>query len=297
MGTDVEVLGPAVGTFDRALAVVRRRFRVDDGRYSRFRRDSELSRINRRAGRWTPVSSELEAVLSYALEAARRTDGLVDPTVLRALEAVGYDRDFDEVLAGARGRLHPPAPCGRWRDTILRDGRVLLPTGVGIDLGGLAKGWTVDRAAHEAIGTGLRWVTVNAGGDLRVLGDAPPVTVAVEDPDDPDASLLELRLRTGAIATSSVAKRSWGPGAHHLIDPRTGRPVDGDVVQATVWAPRAVNAEVLAKELVLRGDPTPAEHGAVVVSHGGDVIVTFDIADAIDEAPMPRDRPNDRIAA
>ena len=149
------------------------------------------------------------------------------------MEAIGYDRDFDEVLAGARGMLHPPTPCGRWRDVTLRGDILRVPAGVGIDLGGIAKGWTADLAATGALETGLPWVVVNAGGDLRILGDAPAIDVAIEDPEDRAAEIGRLSIREGGLATSSIRSRSWGPGIHHVIDPtdrgsRGDRPPAGD---------------------------------------------------------------------
>ena len=275
MGTGVELLGPGGDAFDVARTAVVRRFTEDERRFSRFRGDSELSSVNRSAGTWTVISEELETVLRAAIEAATRSGGRFDPTVLGALEAAGYDRDYDEVLAGARAALHPAEPCGRWRDIELAPGRVRLPEGVGIDLGGLAKGWTVDAAAWAAVGAGLRWAMVNAGGDLRIVGDAPPLPVSIEDPDAPGTSILIVELATGALATSSVATRAWGPNAHHLIDPRTGRPAATDVVQATTWAPTCAEAEIVAKDLVLRGSDAAGATEAVVVTRGGDVLVSF----------------------
>ncbi len=273
MGTDVEVLVGAgdASTFSRATAVVDRVFSSWDRRCSRFRDDSELTRVNRAAGRTTRVSSELAELVAAALGAAERTEGRFDPTVLDAVLAAGYDRDFDELLAGARGSLRPARPCGRWPEVRL-DGRLLrLPEDVGLDLGGIAKGWAVDRAAEAAATAGPAWVLVNAGGDLRLAGRPPRdgLDVGVEDPEDPDAELLRLRLHGGALATSSITRRAWGPGLHHLIDPATGRPASNGVLQATVWAPTAAEAEVAAKDALLRGERALADTLGVLVTDDG----------------------------
>jgi thiamine biosynthesis lipoprotein len=134
MGTGVEVLAAASEAPERfADAVVRVRdtFERLERRCSRFRADSELTRVNRRAGRPTRVSPELAELLSHALAAARRTEGRFDPTVLDAVVAAGYDRDFDEILAGARAALRPPRPCGRWREVRLDGDLLELPRGSG----------------------------------------------------------------------------------------------------------------------------------------------------------------------
>jgi thiamine biosynthesis lipoprotein len=274
MGTDIEVLGPRAGFAD-ALDTIARRFATEERRFSRFRGDSELTRINRSAGHPTTISSTMGTVLRASLDAAQRTEGRFDPTVLHALEAAGYDRDFDEILAGARGELHPAEPCGRWREIALDAGRVVLPPDIGIDLGGFVKGWTADAAAGDALATGIAWIAVNAGGDLRVDGAAPALRVKVEDPGDPSVTLVTLEMSTGALATTSVVKRAWGPDAHHVIDPRSGRPATSDVLQATVWAPTCAEAEVLAKDVLLLGAPAAAAHEAVVVTRDGDVVVSF----------------------
>ena len=259
MGTHVTLLGPADGNpvaFARATHRVRTRFEREESRFSRFRADSELTRVNARAGQPTLVSGAFADLVSFALDAAGRTSGRFDPTVLDAMVAAGYDRDFDEVLAGARAILHPTRPCGRWKDVVL-DGRALtLPPGTGLDLGGVAKGWAVDRAATDALGEGLPWAVVNAGGDLRISG-APPsegTAVGIEDPDAPEEDLLRIVLVEGALATSSIRRRAWGAELHHLIDPTTGAPARTGVAQATVWAPTCAEAEVLAKDALLEGE-------------------------------------------
>ena len=282
MGTDVSVIldddrTPAsVG--DRAIVEVERIFVTEEQRCSRFRGDSEVSRANAAAGSTVALSEPLAELVRFSLRQAAESDGLFDPTVLGAIVAAGYDRDFDEVLAGARDALRPPVPCGRWREVELRGRELLLPSGVGLDLGGVAKGWTVDRAAVAAVAAGARWAIVNAGGDLRIAGDAPPIEVAVDDPTDPTASITRLSVTAGAIATSSTARRSWGPGLHHLIDPRTGAPSETGIVQATVWAPTCALAEIAAKRSLLQGELGPQP--TVLVTDDGEVRMNLESMEA-----------------
>jgi thiamine biosynthesis lipoprotein len=278
MGTQIEVLAddetdPIV--FDAAVASVTRIFEREEARFSRFREDSELSRVNRSTGRWVEVSRPFADVVARAIEGAERTDGLFDPTVLEALEAAGYDRDFASVDGHEYRTPLAPVPCGGWERIELRDGCVRLPAGVGLDLGGLAKGWTADLAAEAIVAAGLRWVIVNAGGDLRIAGDAPPQEIGIEDPDDRREVLCVVRIDGGAIATTSVTQRRWGPGLHHLIDPRIGLPAATPVVQATVWAPTCAGAEISSKRAALQGIEALEELSAVVVLATGEIVTNL----------------------
>jgi FAD:protein FMN transferase len=179
------------------------------------------------------------------------------------------------VLAGARAVLSPPEPCGRWRDVRLEGDVVTVPMGAGLDLGGLAKGWTVDRAAEGALDAGLEWAVVNAGGDLRIAGASPVIDVAVEDPEARDAEILRLGLEAGALATSSITRRSWGPHRHHLIDPSTGRPADTGVLQATVLAPTCAEAEVRSKDALLAGDDALSRTTGILVMQDGTIVTNL----------------------
>jgi thiamine biosynthesis lipoprotein len=278
MGTQIEVLAdddtdPIV--FEAAAASVARIFEREESRFSRFREDSELSRVNRSAGSWVEVSDPFADVVAMAIRGAERTGGLFDPTVLQALEAAGYDRDFASVDGhDDRARL-APVPCGGWERIELRDARVRLPSGVGLDLGGLVKGWTADLATEAVVAAGLPWAIVNAGGDLRMAGEAPPQEIGIEDPDDRREVLCVVRIDGGAFATTSVTQRRWGKGQHHLIDPRIGLPAATPVVQATVWASTCAEAEVSSKRAALQGLDALEELSAVLVLATGEIVTNL----------------------
>ena len=296
MGTRVTVIAPersSTAAVDRVTRRIERIFAREDERFSRFRPDSELTAVNDRAGTWVRVSEPFARLTRRALRAAEETDGLFDPTVLRALKAAGYDRDFDEVRERGEAEdaelqeirrdfrklmIERSTACGAWREIELNGDRIRLPEGAELDFGGIAKGWTVDLAAASV--RDLPWAIVDAGGDLRLVGDVPDegLDVAIEDPHAVGAEALRLRLADGALATSSVTVRAWGPASHHLIDPRTSRPALTGVVQATVWAPTCTDAEVWSKAALLTGpsilDRLPGslvlETGAIVTSFPGD---------------------------
>jgi FAD:protein FMN transferase len=275
MGTTVTLMGPEDPAFPAAVRSVESVFDREERRFSRFRGDSELTRVNAATGAWTAITPLFEAVVRFALTKAAETGGAFDPTVLDAVIAAGYDRTFDEVIAGARGALHPARPCGRWPEVQMREGAILLPEGVGLDLGGVVKGYTADLAAVGAVTTGLGWALVNAGGDLRIEGEAPELRIGIEDPDDPSTTLAELHLRGGGLASSSVRSRAWGEGLHHVIDPRTGAPAASEAIQATVWAPTCAEAETLATWALLLGPEAASSLPCAIVTREGEVVISF----------------------
>ena len=221
------------------------------------------------------MSAGFERLVRFSLRQADRTEGLFDPTVLHAMIAAGYDRDYDEVLAGARGVLHPPQPCGRWAEIELRAGGLRLPADVGLDFGGVAKGWAADLAAEAAVHSGLPWALVSAGGDLRIAGDCIGIEVAIEDPWLATEEVARIRLTNGALASSSTTRRAWGPGLHHVIDPRTGAPSDAAALQATVWAPTCAEAETLATWAILVGPPALDTVPGAIATTDGSLVMNF----------------------
>jgi FAD:protein FMN transferase len=302
MGTLAKVIAPDISSplgytarsveFEDACRIVERTFEERDRRFSRFRDDSELAKVNECAGRWTRVSEEFLTILQMSLDAARETDGLFDPTVLPALVAAGYDRDFSDIVVQARFAAHTPTSTGRWSDVEILGNRLRMPGGVALDFGGIAKGWTVDTAV-ERVSDLLPWVLVDAGGDLRIVGDVPEagLEVAVEDPSDQSREVVRLHLRSGALATSSITSRAWGPNLHQLIDPRTWKPAATDVLQATVWAATCADAEVGSKWALLSGSEMLERVYATLVFEDGSVVTnlpTTEIAGGADLRPERR---------
>ena len=255
MSTDVELVAFGPDARRRVLRAERWLYAFE-GRYGRFLPTSELARLNRGAGRPVRASPGLCALVSDALAFAYRSDGLFDPTLLGALADAGYDRSFTLLPASRPARPAQPRIAG-WRDVSLDASTrlITLPAGVGLDLGGIAKGWAVDRLATLLGAPCL----VNAGGDVYVAGrpdDVPAWIVGVEDLFAPQRDLALLALQDRGVATSTSLKRRWrqaGRWAHHLIDPRSGRPSESDAVQVTAVAATATLADYQAKVALLRG--------------------------------------------
>lgn len=282
MGTDCHVVVVGGGPVDLDLA--RDRVEELESKWSRFRADSELSRVNTRPGRPVRVSAETVAVVAAALAAWHTTNGRFDPTVLDALEAAGYDRSFADGLDRPDGPGVPrPVPgCADIElDAIV--GALTVPSGIRLDLGAIAKGFAADLVAAELIARSAAGALVNIGGDLRAIGTGPTGdgwTVAIDHV--PGAAVV---VSNGGLATSSTTRRRWrrgGSDQHHVIDPATGRPAVIGERTATVFAPTAARAEVLATAALLAG-PGAVEllsaHGAsgIVVGPGGAVSTTADL--------------------
>jgi FAD:protein FMN transferase len=254
MGTEVEAVLPAGNA--GAAARVERLFGEWERRLSRFRPASDLARLNAANGRPVPVGPLLHAVLRQALGAAEATDGVFDPCLGRQLEDAGYAGSFADRAAWPAAADAPPEPGGAWKDvSVDADGRVRLPAGVRLDLGGIAKGMAVDAALEVLAIAGAPAALVSAGGDLAVLGALPGGDgwpVQVDGPDRP----VTVELRVGALATSSTRRRRWRAGdelRHHLLDPRTGAPARSGLDQVTVAAATCREAEVAAKVALILG--------------------------------------------
>ncbi len=240
--TDQAALGAARAIADAELAAV-------DLACSRFRPDSELSRLNSSGGELTAVSELFAALIAEALRAAELTDGDVDPTCGQALISAGYDRDFAELRAGDRavrqGPRPPPGPCrppgprrppgpslpaghGRpasrpapvpgWRSVWLDPARpaARLARGAQLDLGATAKAWAADRCAAMVAARAGCGVLVSLGGDVAVAGPPPGDGWQVRVTDDHAAAADEpgqtVTIRSGGLATSSTTVRTWTAG-------------------------------------------------------------------------------------
>jgi thiamine biosynthesis lipoprotein len=256
-------LSPAVAAVERVVAEF-------DHACSRFRDDSELTALNAKAGSAVRVGPVLLEAVSVALRAARLTGGDVDPTVGGALIALGYDRDFAalERSGAALGGTRAVASIPGWRTVHVdpEQGTIRTAPGVILDLGATAKALAADRAAAEACAAADCGVLVSFGGDLAIAGPAPAEGWRVRVTDDHragvDAPGQWISLRSGGLATSSVAVRRWrtvgGGSAHHLVDPATAQPADGVWRTVSVTAASCLDANIASTAAIIRGEPAVA---------------------------------------
>jgi thiamine biosynthesis lipoprotein ApbE len=296
LGTSVVLRLTDPAALPRARALVERELEQIDRACSRFRTDSDLSRVNAHAGgRPVRVSPLLIEALQLALRAAELTEGDVDPTVGAALVLAGYDRDWrllerpgdsqegetsedlgptPPVLRAARRSGHdspePPVLRAQLRSgyrTVELDPAlqtIRIPGGIMLDLGATAKAWAADRAAravHAAEGCG---VLVSLGGDIATAGAAPvdgwQIHVTDDHRDGADAPGQTISIAAGGLATSSVAVRRWRRGAttmRHIIDPALGAPARGPWRTASVAAADCADANIASTAALVRGERAP----------------------------------------
>jgi FAD:protein FMN transferase len=253
-----------------ARAAVERELDAIDRACSRFRADSDLSRVNASAGRAVRVSPLLVEALAVALRAAEFTHGDVDPTVGSALVLAGYDRDWrllDPPLDGPATTRITAHVRGTWRSVALdrAGGIVRVPAGVKLDLGATAKAWAADRAARAAARAGDCGALVGIGGDIATSGLAPAggwrIRVTDDHRSDPSAPGQTISIRSGGLATSSTTVRRWshdGHTMHHIIDPRTGAPAQGTWRTVSVAAAGCIDANIATTAALVRADAAPA---------------------------------------
>jgi thiamine biosynthesis lipoprotein len=252
---------------DAARQAVRGELAHVDRACSRFRADSDLSRANASAGQAVRVDPLLIDALEVALRAARFTDGDVDPTLGRALELVGYDRDWHDLQDCAAARVaDPPEVCvslvAAWSKVRVdrRRATVRVPPGAQLDLGATAKAWAADRAAAAAAAAGGCSALVGVGGDIATSGPAPAqgwlIHVTDDHRSDPSAPGQTVRVHAGGLATSSTAVRRWkqaGRSMHHIIDPRTSIPVRDTWRTVSVAAADCTQANIASTAAIVRG--------------------------------------------
>jgi FAD:protein FMN transferase len=263
LGTSVRLVVTRPAGLGRAKAALDTLLEAVDAACSRFREDSELSRLNAAPDRETVVSPLLATAVAAALRAARLSGGAVDPTVGPAVRAAGYTGDFALVPADGGAIELPAGPVPGWRLVRFDERRqaVRLPAGVELDLGATAKALAADLAAVTALdAVGGGGVLVSLGGDIGIAGEPPPGgwrIQAGEDSRDPvDPAGETIRIVTGGVATSSTTVRRWRRGGvelHHLIDPETGRPAAGTWRTATVVAANCLDANIASTTAIVRG--------------------------------------------
>ncbi len=261
LGTIAEVVTDADALFAASELLELELARIDLVA-SRFRSDSELSRLNAAAGSEVVVGHDLFEAIDVALAMAAATDGLVDPTVGVAMNLLGYDRDFADVRPGVDGELPPERAVPGWRSVSVdrRRRAVRLPADTSLDLGATAKALAADRAAatiHSRLGCG---VLVSLGGDASVAGPAPVggFAIGIADTCTSTAPAEAIAISSGGLATSGIGVRHWRLGVHqvhHIVDPATGLSAAPYWRTVSVAAATCVQANAASTAAMVLGQP------------------------------------------
>jgi thiamine biosynthesis lipoprotein len=287
LGTTVTLAVDHPDRIARAEAILVGELDAIDLACSRFRPDSEIWALYASGGESVGVSALLFEAIATACGVAERTGGAVDPTVGAAVEALGYDRDFARVRSDATPLRSTPHPAPGWWRVELDPSRrsVRIPPGVRLDLGASAKALASDRAAQSIASVTECGVLVSIGGDVSVAGSSPAdgwsVGIAV-DSSTPIGGVGHLvSLRSGGLASSSTAVRSWRRGnrrVHHIVDPFTGDVASEYWKLVSVAADSCVDANAASTAAVVWGERAVSqletlELPARLVRHDGTVVV------------------------
>lgn len=221
--------------------------------WSRFLSDSELCRLNAAAGVAVNVSPLTVALVDAMVDGVTLTDGDFNPTLLPPVIELGYAASLVEptqsVLLPAGAQVFTDLG-----EVVLTSSTVQLPAAMTLDAGGIGKGFAADLIAAAVMASGARGVMVSMSGDVVVSGESPQPggwLLGVENPFDESENLEIVRLREGAIVTSSQRKKRFGD-AHHLIDPRTRKSAITTTQTVSVIADTGAQAEALAKAGFMR---------------------------------------------
>ncbi len=281
---DVRAIG---GGAEEAVAAAFAEMKRVERLFSRYIDDSDISRINAGAGQWVPVENEVIALLRKSIDYGNLTDGGFDVTIGPLISLWGFGTDerripADDALQAAMARVD-------YRSVSVDEEQlqVKIPQGFVLDLGGIAKGYAVDRGAAVLRDHGIRHGLINAGGDISVIGtrdgDDNPWRVGIQDPTQPSRVMAVVELIDSTVVTSGDYQRYFekdGIRFHHIIDPATGFPAD-QVTSVTVVAPTAAAGDALSTALFVLGRDRAvelveqlADVEAVIVSKDGDVWIS-----------------------
>ncbi|MBL9116471.1 MAG: FAD:protein FMN transferase [Verrucomicrobiaceae bacterium] len=228
-------------------------------RYSRYRSSSLISAINRTAGGdWVEIDDELESIFALCDHYHWSTGGVFDPTSLPLLRAWDYQAERPRIPSDSE--IEQALKLVGWTKLERRRGCVRLPTkGMAVDLGGIGKEYAVDRVIEQAAGFGIQDILVDFGRDVRGLGHSPnggPWRIGLENPTVPGQCWGGVMICGSGVATSGDYLRGFHSGGSyysHILDPRTGRPIQNGSQSATVIAPSCTEAGVLATATLILG--------------------------------------------
>lgn len=302
MDTLIEIAGTGKINLFEWEREIKKWFEQFENICSRFRPNSELSLLNNQPlDTVIQIEPTLYQILKKASDYAVQTDFYFNPFLGTVLKALGYNKTFREIKE--KSDLQFKSYQYEWK---VDEPVVILPTMNGvikkadyeIDLGGIAKGWSVDKVASFVKELGLENGIVNVGGDIFVWGEEDR-TIGVQHPapESSDKDIIQFKMRNGGIATSNTLYRSWnasGKRVHHILNGKLGRPSESDIVQATVFSSNTAEADVLAKVLCMHSFdeaiPWLTKHfpyaGCILVKCDGQVAISQSVKNYVTRMVM-----------
>jgi FAD:protein FMN transferase len=259
MGTRiyVELWHPDSSKAQAATEAVIAEMRHVDALMSHYKPESQLSKINAHAADYpVVVDQELYDLIKKSLEFSRLTDGAFDITYA----SVGYLYNYKTHIKPSEAAIKSALPGVDWHHLLIDDSKHSVKfarKGMRIDLGGIAKGYAVDRSIDIVKSFGVEHALVTAGGDSRIIGDrfGRPWIVGIRDPDDAHKVVTRIPLIDTAMSTSGDYERFFdldGVRYHHIIDPRSGHSAS-KVRSATILGPTAIQTDGLSKTAFVLG--------------------------------------------
>ncbi len=266
MGTDVVIVAIIEEQQSDILIHAKQRIIEFEQRFSRFLADSELVKFNNSPENNLELSREMIKLLAEAKYYYKQTNGIFDPGIIDSLETVGYDKSFENITEdGAGFDVKSLAEKLKTRPKIselkIEKGHVQRPKGLRLDFGGIGKGYIVDAVSRDLF-AGVNSYWISAGGDIIISGyqdDGHSWKIGVQNPLQPNESIFNIN-NDGekiGIATSGIIKRHGKNGEflwNHIIDPRTGLPIDNNILSVTAISSSAVKADILAKTVLILGE-------------------------------------------
>ena len=261
MGTQCSIQFPSADVEQaRAFSVAAAQWVADfERKYSRFRDDSLISEINRKAGgEWVAIDSETEAMLAICDDLHFMTNGIMDPTLLPVIR-LWYHRDRPKRFP-SDGEIAAALDCVGWSKVQRRPGAARLPEpGMSLDFGGFGKEYAVDRVAALAVQHGLVAGLIDFGHDLYAYGtppDAPAWHIGLEDPLAPGSAWSSVAVADRGVATSGSYQRFFeyqGRRYGHIVDPRTGQPTVSATLAVSVVASSCLTAGAVSTAAFIMG--------------------------------------------
>lgn len=238
----LDTINEAFGEFDRIVK-----------KYTRFNEESELSNLNRMSGEWVSVSHEFFHLIEQMLEFALKTNYAFDPTVIDFLETYGYDKNYDFSKLNNKQLNKFVEKTALTRSHVneieldKKQKKVKLKRNQRLDLGGIGKGYAIDCSFKKIVKISNNFL-ISAGGDIRASGLNHKQKVWIVDLKTKDKTYGQIELDNAALASSG----NWARRVkqfHHIINPKTGKPVESEFNTVFVKAPTATIADAWATAL------------------------------------------------